>query len=98
MRKIVVMISIILAFSAIFYNQVVHSEPEFETHKTYISVTAAKGDTLYSLAEEFCDLRVYGDYRKWIDEVKHMNALTDDTIYHGERYLLPYVHVLEKED
>lgn len=58
-------------------------------YKYYKSVQIENGDTLWSLAEENMGGQ-YESTQAYVSEVKHMNAIADDTIVAGEYIVLPY--------
>ena len=55
-------------------------------YKYYKSITIERGDSLWSIAEEYCT----GDTREYVDELKQLNSLTSDTIYEGQHLLVAY--------
>ena len=46
-------------------------------------------ETLWTIAEEHYS-EEYNSYQEYIDEVKFINNLTDDTIYRGAKLVIPY--------
>ena len=64
-------------------------------HKYYTSVQLEKGDSLWSLADEYngeySDVDSYASYTDYIDEVCRINQITEDTILHsGNSVVVPY--------
>lgn len=59
------------------------------TYKYFTSIAVKYGDTLYSLAEEYTS-GYDVDLTKYIEEVKHINHLEDDTIQSGQYLVIPY--------
>ena len=59
-------------------------------YKYYRSIAVANNDTLWSIAQEYMDSEHYESIYDYIDEVKSMNALTDETIHYGEYLIIPY--------
>ena len=47
-------------------------------------------DTLWSIAEEYMDEEHYDSITDYLEEVKRMNSLTNDTIHYGEYLIIPY--------
>lgn len=60
------------------------------SYKYYKSIAVAGNDTLWSIAQEYMDSEHYESIYDYIDEVKSMNALTDETIHYGEYLIIPY--------
>lgn len=65
------------------------SNDEAVYYKYYKSVQIEGNDTLWSLAEANMGDR-YESTEAYVAEVKHMNAISDDTIIAGEYIVLPY--------
>ena len=65
--------------------------------KSYKTILVVYGDTLTSLAKEYCDLDIYDDIYQWMDEVKDMNHIEGDFIEAGQEYLIPHFHLIEVE-
>ena len=57
--------------------------------KYYKSIEIVSGDTLWDLAETHMDDN-YGCVQDYIDEVKDMNGLLDDSIHDGQYLMIPY--------
>ena len=60
------------------------------SYKYYKSIAVANNDTLWSIAEKYMDEKHYDSIYDYIQEVKSMNALTDDVIHYGEYLIIPY--------
>ena len=60
------------------------------SYKYYKSIAVTSRDTLWSIAEEYMDEEHYDSITDYIEEVKSMNALTNDTIHYGEYLIIPY--------
>ena len=60
------------------------------SYKYYKSIAVAGNDTLWSIAEEYMDEEHYDSITDYIEEVKSMNSLTNDTIHYGEYLIIPY--------
>lgn len=58
-------------------------------YKYYKSITIEKGDSLWSIAEEYCT-DMYKDTREYVDELKQLNSLTSETIHEGQYLLVAY--------
>lgn len=59
-------------------------------YKYYKSITIANDDTLWSIAEQYMDADHYESIGDYINEVKKMNAMTDDVIHYGDHLIIPY--------
>ena len=58
-------------------------------YKYYKSITIEQGDSLWSIAEEYCT-DAYEDTRDYIDELKELNGLTSETIHEGQHLVVAY--------
>ena len=60
-----------------------------ELTKYYKTITIEPGDTLWSIAKEYCtDYSV--DTQDYIDEVKELNNLSSNEIHQGQHLLIAY--------
>lgn len=57
--------------------------------KYYKSITIERGDSLWNIAEEYCN-DSYEDTREYVVELKELNSLTSDTIHAGQHLLVAY--------
>ena len=60
------------------------------SYKYYKSIAVTGYDTLWSIAEKYIDEEHYDSITDYIEEVKSMNSLTNDTIHYGEYLIIPY--------
>lgn len=60
------------------------------SYKYYKSIAVTGYDTLWSIAEKYMDEEHYDSITDYIEEVKSMNSLTNDTIHYGEYLIIPY--------
>lgn len=60
------------------------------SYKYYTSITVSNEDTLWSIAEKYMDKEHYDSVNDYIQEVKNMNHLHNDTITYGEHLIVPY--------
>lgn len=60
------------------------------SYKYYKSIVVADNDTLWSIAEKYMDKDHYDSITEYIEEVKDMNSLQDETINYGEYLVIPY--------
>ncbi|MEG1847292.1 MAG: hypothetical protein RR238_02365 [Lachnospiraceae bacterium] len=58
-------------------------------YKYFTSIMVESGDSLCSIASEHMTFH-YPSSTADIDEVKHINALTEDTIHAGQYLIIPY--------
>lgn len=58
-------------------------------HKYLISYYVEDGDTLTSIAEKYMT-EEYSDVSEYVKEVKSINNLGTDVIYHGNYLIIPY--------
>ena len=58
--------------------------------KYYKSITVTSHDTLWSIAQQYMDETHYDTVTDYINEVRYMNSLTDDSIHYGEYLVIPY--------
>lgn len=88
MVGIIVMVSSIVVFTGLSTSA---SEKEVpgNLYKYYTQVSVEAGDSLWSIAEKFCDSR-YVSTLDYIDEVKRMNNISDDNIYAGTKLTVYY--------
>ena len=58
-------------------------------YKYYKSIIIEQGDSLWSIAEEYCT-DSYASTREYINEIKQLNALTSETIHEGQHLVVAY--------
>ncbi|CDA97545.1 putative uncharacterized protein [Lachnospiraceae bacterium CAG:215] len=68
-----------------------HEEPENKTvgSTCYKSIEIEQGDTLWELAEEYMT-DDYLSVQEYVQDLKRMNHLTDDTIISGQHLIVAY--------
>lgn len=90
-RKLIFGLSLVLIICIIFGVNNKKQNPEAATtnEKYYTCITIEEDDTLWTIAEEYCT-EEYDSYQEYIDEVKFINDLTDDTLYYGGKLVIPY--------
>ena len=59
-------------------------------HKYYTNIQIRKGDTLWSIADEYMDDEHYKNRQEYILEVMRMNHMTDSRLTAGKRLIVPY--------
>lgn len=66
------------------------SDPSEEiSYKYYTSIVIKEGDSLWSLAEENWDNH-FKSKKAYIEEIKEINGLTDETLISGQYLIIPY--------
>lgn len=60
------------------------------SYKYYKSIEVAKGDTLWSIAQNNIDTDYYKNTCEYVAEVKKLNSLTSDNIAAGSHLIIPY--------
>ena len=96
MKKFIIISLVVLGVTASaigfrIYSNIKHEE-KFDIE--YYSLQIEYGDTLYSLAEEYCNMEYSRDLRNWISDVKRINGIGDD-IYFGDRITIPIATLKE---
>ncbi len=61
-----------------------------QMHKYYTNIQIRKGDTLWSIADEYMDDEHYKNRQEYILEVMRMNHMTDSRLTAGKRRIVPY--------
>lgn len=61
-----------------------------QMHKYYTNIQIRKGDTLWSIADEYMDDEHYKNRQEYILEVMRMNHMTDSRLTAGKRLIVPY--------
>jgi len=95
MRKSIIVsaaciLGVLIAFTASFLSKDVKAENDEHLHKYYTFYTVEPGDSLWNVADEYCELG-YEDHFDYIDEVMFINHLDNsDDIVSGETLVLPY--------
>ena len=77
-----------VAFGSVFSSAKVPAK-DVPQYKYYKSITIEQGDSLWSIAEEYCT-DAYEDTREYVDELKELNSLTSNTIHAGQHLLVVY--------
>lgn len=90
-RKLIFGLSLVLIFCILFGVNNKKQNPEAATsnQKYYTCITIDEDETLWTIAEEHYS-EEYDSYQEYIDEVKFINNLSDDTIYNGAKLVIPY--------
>ncbi len=75
-----------MVFGSIF-SKAKNPAADIPQYKYYKSITIEQGDSLWSIAEEYCTDQ---DTREYVSELKQLNSLTSETIYAGQHLLVAY--------
>ncbi len=92
-RIIFAVLSFMLILGIVFSVKAFNSKAVEETDVTYKyfkSLQIDKDDTLWSIAKEHIDYSYYDNVNDYIEEVKSINHLKDDTIKYGQCIIIPY--------
>ena len=65
------------------------SNTDISEYKYYTTIEVTYGDTLTEIAQKYLDHN-YDSLEEYIEEVKEMNHLKDDSIKAGQYLLVPY--------
>lgn len=84
----IIIFSVLLGSSIIAAGKSKASD-EYTSFKYYTSIEVEKGDTLWSIANEYMSAE-YDSVQAYIDEVKELNRLGADDIHSGQYLMIPY--------
>lgn len=87
-----ILASIVIVTNCLKGNQVNASSVKEETI-CYKTIQVEDGDTLWTLADQYMGEHSF-DRQQYINEVKEMNHLSDDTIESGAYLMIPYVKTI----
>lgn len=59
-------------------------------YKYYANIEIQRGDTLWSIADEYMDSVHYTDKMEYMDELMALNHMSDDHLISGQKILVPY--------
>lgn len=95
-RKMILLLAAVMiitigsvVFGSIFTSAQSNDEASAKQYKYYKSIVIEHGDSLWSIAEEYCT-DAYGDTQEYVDELKQLNSLTSETIHTGQHLLVAY--------
>lgn len=83
------LISVVICFGFFSGKSKTQAEAATANEKHYKCITIEENATLWSIAREYYT-EEYDDYEDYIDEVRFINKLSDDTIYRGATLVIPY--------
>ena len=82
---------LILSFSTLFFSLRTKAQGQNELlYKYYKSVVVEEGDTLWHYACQYAQEEYYDSQEDYIQEVIHINSLSEDHITAGQYLILPY--------
>lgn len=85
----------IIVLLAFYFNSInVSADNPVTRKKQVISLRIEKGDTLWSIAQEY-RTEEYDDLNEYIDEIKSSNGLFTDTIHEGNYIIVPYYKTVD---
>ena len=84
---ILAVITLAILFGSFFSKA--KSDTDMTEYKYYTTIQVTYGDTLTEIAQKYWDHN-YDSIEKYIDEVKKMNHLKNDSIQAGQYLLVPY--------
>ena len=82
---------VICAISYHSINTSAHTTDEETNFKYYTSITVAYGETLWDIADNYIDYKEYDDKNDYIEEVRSINHLDEESaIRAGQHLIVPY--------
>lgn len=88
----VVVLSLVLVVVVILitsHAMISKANEQYAVEKFYQSYEVQDGDNLWDIAADYYNVEC-GTTSEYIDEIKSMNHLGDDTIHAGEHIVIPY--------
>lgn len=91
-RMCLLTLMLAVSFSLIFFSFRTKAQGQDEEilYKYYKSVIVEDGDTLWNYACQYGDVQYYNSHSDYINEVIHINSLSEDKITSGQYLILPY--------
>ena len=59
-------------------------------YKYYKSIEIKKGDSLWSIANEYCEDTYYDSIKDYVEELREINNLKSEKIHYGQRLIVAY--------
>ena len=88
----VITLSILVAIFSVYlisHAFISKASEQYEVEKYYKSYEVQSGDNLWSIASNYYNVEC-GTTTEYVNEIKSMNHLEDDTIHSGEHIVIPY--------
>lgn len=95
-RRIFLLLSavFVITLGSIVYGSIFSSakdeSKDTQQYKYYKSIEIQAGDSLWTIAEEYCDESYDGDIQQYIKELKELNSLKSEKIHAGRKLLVFY--------
>lgn len=95
-NRIMLTIGVILFLSIFIIGsmRMVRADESMQYDKSFMSIEVESGDTLTSIATEYAISAAH--YHDYIEEVKSINNLKDDTIHAGCYLMIPVYQIVEE--
>ncbi len=95
-NNIIMLTFVVVLFVIVIFLGGMHSvkaDKAIEYDKSFVSIEIEQGDTLTSIAKEYA--KSEADFEDYINEVKNINSIKDDTIHAGCYLMIPVYTVIE---
>lgn len=89
LAALTIVLTVVIALFGNGFKSRSSASTEVQTYKYYTSIEIQSGDTLTKIAQEHMEYYP-GTLKDYINEVKYMNAMSNDTIYSGTYLYIPY--------
>lgn len=96
-RKMILLLTTVLlitigsiVFGSIFSSAQSNAEESGIQYKYYKSIEIKKGDSLWSIANEYCEDGYYDSTKDYVEELKEINNLKSENIHYGQRLVVAY--------
>ena len=87
-------ITLIITVGSIVYGTIFSSAKDPATdipqYKYYKSIVIEQGDSLWSIANEYCEDQHYKNTKEYVEELKEINNLNSEKIHYGQRIVVAY--------
>lgn len=85
---IIIIVFLVVLFGS-FFSKAASNDLNTTYYKYYTSIEVHSGDTLWSIANTYCDSN-FDSMNAYISEVKSINSLTQEQIIAGQYLIIPY--------
>lgn len=96
-RKMILLLTTVLlitigsiVFGSIFSSAQSSAEESGIQYKYYKSIEIKKGDSLWSIANEYCEDTYYDSMKDYVEELREINNLKSEKIHYGQRLIVAY--------
>ena len=86
-KRVIVLVCVLVIFAVILIGNSIITFAEQPVHKYYTSVQLQKGDSLWSLADQYA-ASDRTSRAQFIDEVCELNGISEDNTLHSGEYLV----------